>query len=216
MYIAGFGMWCPGRQLRARSGVPVAWVTDRAFYAAGMIWADLGEKSAESPTTTIPAKTPTSSTTQQPSWPAEPGCDETTPRQRAHRAAGTTRWATRRSTRGRAPGHRLSNPPHCRTMSGCPAGCPCTSTRARNAFGSSMTGHLIGSARVTNRQGRSPAIPAGKAVRRCRDITTVRLGARRPTGRVRIRTYRRLRNTRVDGVQPRNVMPARLEIQARS
>jgi hypothetical protein len=42
------GMRTPGRQLRAPSGVPVAWVTDWAFGSAGPLWADLGEKSAKS------------------------------------------------------------------------------------------------------------------------------------------------------------------------
>src|SRR5689334_488421 len=46
MYIAGFGMWCPGRQLRAASGVPVVWVSERAI--GGLVWGDLAEKSAES------------------------------------------------------------------------------------------------------------------------------------------------------------------------
>lgn len=41
------GMWMPGRQLRTWSGVPVAWVTGKAFSAAGGAWADLGEKPAE-------------------------------------------------------------------------------------------------------------------------------------------------------------------------
>jgi len=41
------GMWMLGRQLRAWSGVPVAWVTDKAFSGASLIWSDLGEKSAE-------------------------------------------------------------------------------------------------------------------------------------------------------------------------
>ena len=40
------GLGLPGRQLRTRSGVPVAWVTDKAFPAAGPMWADLSEKSA--------------------------------------------------------------------------------------------------------------------------------------------------------------------------
>jgi Domain of unknown function (DUF4253) len=48
MYIAGTGMWHAGRQLRAASGVPVAWVSDRAVTSAGLIWADVAEKSAES------------------------------------------------------------------------------------------------------------------------------------------------------------------------
>jgi hypothetical protein len=47
MYIAGFGMWCPGRQLRAASGVPVVWVSDRAI-GGGLVWGDLAEESAES------------------------------------------------------------------------------------------------------------------------------------------------------------------------
>ena len=43
------GMWMPGRQVRTRRGrgVAVAWVTDKAFPAAGPMWADLGEKSTE-------------------------------------------------------------------------------------------------------------------------------------------------------------------------
>jgi hypothetical protein len=36
------GIWMPGRQLRTWSGIPVAWVTDKAFSAAGLIWTDLG------------------------------------------------------------------------------------------------------------------------------------------------------------------------------
>src|SRR5712691_3165384 len=40
------GTLTPGRQLRAASGVPVAWVTDWVF--SGHCWADLGEKSARS------------------------------------------------------------------------------------------------------------------------------------------------------------------------
>ena len=47
MYIAGTGMWHAGRQLRAASGVPVVWVSDRAI-AGGIIWTDLAERSAES------------------------------------------------------------------------------------------------------------------------------------------------------------------------
>src|SRR5690242_1845013 len=42
------GIRTPGRQLRAASGIPVAWVADWAFGSAGPCWADLGEKSAES------------------------------------------------------------------------------------------------------------------------------------------------------------------------
>ena len=42
------GIRTPGRQLRAGSGVPVAWVADWAFGSAGPCWADLGEKSARS------------------------------------------------------------------------------------------------------------------------------------------------------------------------
>jgi hypothetical protein len=45
MYIDG--MWHVGRQLRAASGVPVTWISDRAF-GSGLVWADLAEKSAES------------------------------------------------------------------------------------------------------------------------------------------------------------------------
>ena len=41
------GMWHAGRQLRAASGVPVVWVSDRAL-GSGLAWADLAEKSAES------------------------------------------------------------------------------------------------------------------------------------------------------------------------
>jgi len=41
------GMWQPGRQLRAASGTPVAWVSGRAF-GCGLIWADLAGESAES------------------------------------------------------------------------------------------------------------------------------------------------------------------------
>jgi len=47
MFIAGFGMWCPGRQLRAASGVPVVWVSDRAI-GDGLVWGALAEESAES------------------------------------------------------------------------------------------------------------------------------------------------------------------------
>jgi hypothetical protein len=45
MYING--MWHAGRQLRAASGVPVAWVSDSAL-GSGLVWADLAEESAES------------------------------------------------------------------------------------------------------------------------------------------------------------------------
>lgn len=45
MYING--MWHAGRQLRASSGLPVAWVSDSAL-GSGLTWADLAEKSAES------------------------------------------------------------------------------------------------------------------------------------------------------------------------
>jgi hypothetical protein len=48
MCLAGVGMWTPGRQLRAGSGVPVAWITDRTFSSAGIIWTDVSEESAES------------------------------------------------------------------------------------------------------------------------------------------------------------------------
>ena len=41
------GMWLAGRQLRAASGVPVAWVSDTAL-GSGLVWADLAEESAES------------------------------------------------------------------------------------------------------------------------------------------------------------------------
>jgi hypothetical protein len=41
------GRRTPGRQLRAASGLPVAWVSDKAV-GSGLIWADLAEKSAES------------------------------------------------------------------------------------------------------------------------------------------------------------------------
>jgi hypothetical protein len=41
------GMWRAGRQLRAASGRPVAWVSDSAL-GSGLTWADLGEKSAKS------------------------------------------------------------------------------------------------------------------------------------------------------------------------
>ena len=47
VYIAGFGMWCPGRQLRAASGTPVVWVSDRAI-GGGLVWGDLAEESARS------------------------------------------------------------------------------------------------------------------------------------------------------------------------
>jgi hypothetical protein len=32
------GSWVAGRQLRAASGTPVTWVSDKTFYGAGMIW----------------------------------------------------------------------------------------------------------------------------------------------------------------------------------
>jgi Domain of unknown function (DUF4253) len=41
------GMWRAGRQLRAASGLPVAWVSDSAL-GSGLTWADLAEKSAGS------------------------------------------------------------------------------------------------------------------------------------------------------------------------
>jgi hypothetical protein len=41
------GMWQPGRQLRAASGIPVAWVSGRAL-GCGRIWADLAGESAGS------------------------------------------------------------------------------------------------------------------------------------------------------------------------
>jgi Domain of unknown function (DUF4253) len=47
VHIAGTGMWCPGRQLRAASGVPVVWVSDRAI-GDGLVWGDLAEESPES------------------------------------------------------------------------------------------------------------------------------------------------------------------------
>jgi hypothetical protein len=46
MYVAGTGMWQAGRQLRAASGVPVVWVSDRAV-GRGLIWGDVAEESAE-------------------------------------------------------------------------------------------------------------------------------------------------------------------------
>jgi Domain of unknown function (DUF4253) len=46
-YVAGTGMWQAGRQLRAASGVPVVWVSDRAV-GSGLVWSDLAEESAES------------------------------------------------------------------------------------------------------------------------------------------------------------------------
>jgi uncharacterized protein DUF4253 len=45
MYIAGFGMWCPGRQLRAASGVPVVWVSGQAI-GGGLVRGDLAGESA--------------------------------------------------------------------------------------------------------------------------------------------------------------------------
>jgi Domain of unknown function (DUF4253) len=47
MRVAGTGMSQAGRQLRAESGVPVVWVSDRAV-ASGLIWADVTAESAES------------------------------------------------------------------------------------------------------------------------------------------------------------------------
>jgi len=47
IYIAGSGMSYAGRQLRAASGVPVVWVSDRTV-GGGLIWADVAEKSARS------------------------------------------------------------------------------------------------------------------------------------------------------------------------
>ena len=41
------GMWLAGQQLRAASGVAVAWVSDTAL-GSGLVWADLAEESAES------------------------------------------------------------------------------------------------------------------------------------------------------------------------
>jgi hypothetical protein len=41
------GMWHAGRRLRAGSGVPVVWVSDRAL-GSGVVWADLVEEFAES------------------------------------------------------------------------------------------------------------------------------------------------------------------------
>jgi len=46
MYIAGTGMTHAGRQLRAASGVPVVWVSDKAITSAGIIWTDVAERSA--------------------------------------------------------------------------------------------------------------------------------------------------------------------------
>src|SRR5690348_4780261 len=48
MYIAGTGMWHAGRQLRAASGVPVVWVSDRALTGAGLVWTDVAGESAGS------------------------------------------------------------------------------------------------------------------------------------------------------------------------
>jgi hypothetical protein len=42
------GMWVRGRQLRAVSGKPVTWVTDKPLLCAGVDWTELGEESAES------------------------------------------------------------------------------------------------------------------------------------------------------------------------
>jgi len=42
------GMGQPGRQLRAANGTPVTWVTNRVLGCAGLIWADLAERSTES------------------------------------------------------------------------------------------------------------------------------------------------------------------------
>jgi hypothetical protein len=42
------GMWVQGRQLRAVSGKPVTWVTDKPLLSAGVDWTELGEESAES------------------------------------------------------------------------------------------------------------------------------------------------------------------------
>src|SRR5579859_2570842 len=47
MHIAGTGMSYPGRQLRAASGAPVAWVSDKPV-GGGLVWAALAERSAES------------------------------------------------------------------------------------------------------------------------------------------------------------------------
>ena len=47
MYIAGSGMSYAGRQLRAASGVPVVWVSDRAV-GGGLIWADVAKRSVKS------------------------------------------------------------------------------------------------------------------------------------------------------------------------
>ncbi|HEY1319166.1 MAG TPA: DUF4253 domain-containing protein [Streptosporangiaceae bacterium] len=47
VYIAGVGMWCPGRQLRAASGVPAAWASDRAV-GDGQVWGAVAEESAKS------------------------------------------------------------------------------------------------------------------------------------------------------------------------
>jgi hypothetical protein len=38
----------PGRQLRAASGTPVTWASDKAFSGAGLIWCELAGTSAES------------------------------------------------------------------------------------------------------------------------------------------------------------------------
>jgi hypothetical protein len=46
LHIGGTGQ--SGRQLRAGSGAPITWVSASAFGGAGLIWADLAEKSAGS------------------------------------------------------------------------------------------------------------------------------------------------------------------------
>jgi hypothetical protein len=48
MHIAGTGMTHAGRQLRAASGVPVVWVSDKPITSAGIIWTDVAERSAAS------------------------------------------------------------------------------------------------------------------------------------------------------------------------
>src|SRR5215469_16700267 len=47
VYVAGTGMWQTRRQLRAGSGAPVVWLSDRAV-GSGLVWADVAEESAES------------------------------------------------------------------------------------------------------------------------------------------------------------------------
>jgi len=47
MHIAGTGMSYAGRQLRAASGVPVVWISDKPV-GGGLVWADLAKKSARS------------------------------------------------------------------------------------------------------------------------------------------------------------------------